>query len=125
MQSLDPVSLVVDETKLLQYAALSNDFNPIHIDPIFAAGTALGGVIAHGTLSINLLLESIERKVGQPCAGAYAIEARFKHPVRIGDVMEAGGERQPDGSFRLWVRNQRGEAVIEGSAWLNIRGESE
>jgi 3-hydroxybutyryl-CoA dehydratase len=116
MDSLLPARLTINQERLLQYADLSNDFNPIHTDPAFAAATPLGGIIAHGTLSVTLLLESIELTFGTSRPLDYVLDVRFKRPVRIGDQVEAGGERQPDGSFTLWVRNQHGEAVIEGSA---------
>ena len=112
---LEPVTLTVDAAAILTYAALSNDYNPIHVDPEFAAGTPLGGVIAHGTLSLNLLLEAIERTLGRP-AEPLTLDVRFRAPVRAGDVVEAGGERLSGELFAIWVRNQRGENVIEGEA---------
>lgn len=37
------------------FAALSGDHNPIHVDPIFAAGTAFGATVSHGMLLFTQL----------------------------------------------------------------------
>ena len=52
---LQEISLRADRQAILAYAELTGDFNPIHVDPEFAAKTPMGGVIAHGTLSLNLI----------------------------------------------------------------------
>jgi len=118
--ALQPVRLAIDRNTLLRYAELSNDYNPIHVDPEFAASTPLGGIIAHGTLSLNLLLEAIERTFGRPTDSAHELDIRFRAPVREGDLVEAGGAQRADGDFDVWVRNQHGEAVIEGIATIDM-----
>ena len=120
MRDLETIELDVTREKLLRYAILSDDFNPIHVDPEFAASTSLGGVIAHGTLSLNLVLDSIDRTFGPPITGTHEVDVRFLLPVREGDVVQAGGSPAADGSFSVWVRNQHGAAVIEGSARLAL-----
>ncbi len=123
MKTLTPVRLRIDQRSIENYAALSDDYNPIHTDPIFAAATSLGGVIAHGTLSLNLLLESIERTFGATVAGQHEVSIRFKAPVREGDTVEAGGQVATDGTYDVWIRNQDGISVIEGTARLSVAGE--
>jgi len=51
IKSLSTISRDIDMAAILAYAEITGDFNPIHVDPAFAATTAMGGVIAHGTLS--------------------------------------------------------------------------
>jgi 3-hydroxybutyryl-CoA dehydratase len=120
MRPLIPIRLRIDQAGIETYAALSDDYNPIHTDPVFAAATPLGGVIAHGTLSLNLLLESIEQTFGVPLSGSHELSVRFKAPVREGDIVEAGGQPGEDGCYDVWVRKQDGFAVIEGTARLAI-----
>ena len=124
MQQFETVSLTVTREKLLRYAELSDDFNPIHVDPVFAATTPMGGIIAHGTLSLSLLMEAVERTFGPPANGAYEMDVRFRRPVREGDTVEAGGSRLDDGQFSVWVRNQCGEIVIDGFARLSTLNKS-
>ncbi len=45
----------IDQAAINAYARITDDFNPIHTDPTFAATTPMGGVIAHGTMSLNLI----------------------------------------------------------------------
>ena len=114
-QTLQPVTLKIDMAVIRAYAALTDDFNPIHLDPAFAAGTPMGGVIAHGTMSICLLWSAIFRSYG---AGArdLDLDVRFVRPVRIGETLTAGGTPDPEDATRLnvWVRNENGEDRLVG-----------
>jgi acyl dehydratase len=113
----------IDREAIGLYAAITDDYNPIHIDPEFAARTAMGGIIAHGMLSLNLIWQSLEASFGPGGAAGALLDIRFTRPVRADDVVTAGGERIPEegGRYRVWVRNQRAETVIEGH--LTVRPE--
>lgn len=123
-EALKPVSLRVDREAILRYADITGDYNPIHVDPAFAAKTPMGGVIAHGTLSMNLLWQSLAATFGRAALRGAVLEIRFVRPVREGDTVEAGGRAGGDtaGSYEVWVRNQKGENVIEGSATVRAAG---
>ena len=116
------VSLTVDQAKIRQYAEITDDFNPIHLDAEFAAKTPMKGVIAHGTMSMNLIWQAITGTFGMDAAGGAELDIRFIRPVRLGDVVTAGGEASSEGGgrFKVWVRNQAGEPVIEGTATIPI-----
>lgn len=121
--ALVPVSLAVDQDKIDLYAAVSDDFNPIHIDSEFAAGTAMGGIIAHGTMSLNLVWQSLRRSIPDISWSEVSIEIRFLRPVRVGDTVTSGGRAPEDSdgrNYAIWVTNQRGEQVISGA--LDIGG---
>lgn len=114
---LEGVALAVDQTVIDRYAAITGDYNPIHTDPEFAAKTEMGGVIAHGSMSLNLIWQALERTLGSERLGTIELDIRFRRPVRIGDRIEAGGTLETDGAaYQVWARNQKGEAVIEGTA---------
>ena len=117
--TLVPVRMTVDMDAILAYAEITGDFNPIHVDPEFAARTPLGGVIAHGTMSSNLVLQSIASTLGRDAMRGCVLDVRFARPVRVGDRLEAGGALvQAPCGFEVWVRNQDGETVIDGTATL-------
>lgn len=120
VETLTPVALKVDRQAILAYARITGDFNPIHVDPEFAARTAMGGVIAHGTLSLNLIWQSLAATFGSAAMRGASIDIRFTKPVREGDMVAAGGRRSADVPERydVWVRNQDGISVIEGTAIL-------
>lgn len=109
---LREISLRVDLQAIRAYAELTGDFNPIHVDPEFAAKTPMGGVIAHSTLSLNLIWQSL-------AATLEADAVRFAKPVRVGDEVVAAGKRLPNGGYEVWVRNAQGDAVIDGLARLS------
>lgn len=69
-ESLKTVRLVVDQETILRYARITGDFNPLHVDPELAAKSAMGGVIAHGTLSMNLIWQSLSMTFGNDAAKA-------------------------------------------------------
>lgn len=115
MNVLQTVSRCIDRQAIRLYAEASNDFNPIHIDPEFASRTPMGGIIAHGMLSLNLIWQSLRKTLGDDGARA-TLEVRFVKPVREGDVITASGQSMADGRFEVWVKNQAGETVIGGTA---------
>jgi acyl dehydratase len=119
-RELKPVTLIVEREAILRYADLTGDHNPIHVDPVFAATTAMGGMIAHGTLSLNLIWQALAATFGREALHGAALDIRFVRPVRVGDTVQAGGRATDAGaaSFDVWVRNQKGENVIEGAATL-------
>lgn len=128
LDTLTPVALQVDRQAILAYARITGDFNPIHVDPEFAAKTPLGGVIAHGTLSLNLIWQSLAATFGGAALRGAALDVRFTKPVREGDRVEAGGRRSAaaPGRYDVWVRNQDGMDVIEGTAtWIATREKGE
>lgn len=117
LPALTPIALRVDQPAILGYAAVTDDYNPIHVDPDFAAATEMGGTIAHGTLSLNLIWQALEHTLGSDAVFNLDLVVRFRRPVRAGDQIEAGGHLADDGrSYIVWVRNQDNDEVISGTA---------
>ena len=109
-------SLRVTAELIARYGELTNDHNPIHTDPQFAAATPLGTIIAHGTLSVNLMWRCIEDNLGPGCPQGGVLDIRFTAPVRVDDTVTAGGGPQADrpGAYDVWAMNQKGEKTITG-----------
>ena len=117
--------LVTDEL-IRAFAEVSGDFNPIHLDENFAAGTRFGKRIAHGMLSgafISAVLgyEFRERRI------VYLSQTmRFISPVFIGDTVTTAATvksiREDKGIVTLDTvcSNQDGRTVIEGEAVVMI-----
>lgn len=117
---LTPATLTVTAEAIRAYAELTQDFNPIHLDPVFAAGTAMGGVIAHGTMSIGLLWQMLQRNRGASAFDGLDLELRFVKPVRIGETLVAGGRVRDDDPSLLdvWVRADDGSDRLAGTLRL-------
>jgi len=73
--------------QLVMYAGASGDFNPIHYDQDYAKSAGLGGVIAHGMLTMAIAGRCVTDWAG---AGRQvrSLSGRFLHPVKPGDQVE-------------------------------------
>jgi len=117
---LKPISLTVDAVAIDAYAKITGDFNPIHTDSEFAAKSPMGGIIAHGTLSLNLIWQAIEANFGKSALEGAKLDVRFVKPVRIGDTITATYTLNDESnrSFEVSLQNQNGESVIDGQFWI-------
>jgi 3-hydroxybutyryl-CoA dehydratase len=111
------VSKTINRSAIQLYAEITDDFNPIHLDPEFAATTPMRGIIAHGMLSLNLVWQSLRATYGAAAAEGAVLDVRFVRPVRENDVISASGRLQPGsaGAYDVVVTNQKGEPVITGT----------
>lgn len=114
--------MLVDQPAIDVYAKITGDFNPIHLDPAFAATTPMRGIIAHGTMSLGLVWQMIALNLGTR-ADAARMTVRFVAPVRPGDRIVAGGSEESDGRLSIWVKNQKDEIVIHGHLEAGPRAE--
>lgn len=114
--TLKTTRLTVQPALIAAYAELTNDFNPIHLDAEFAARTPMGGVIAHGTMSIGLIWQSLQRSLGVGAFAGARLDVRFVKPVRLGETLIAGGQERfgEPGVYDVWVRVEPGESFEAG-----------
>ncbi len=108
-----------DRYRPIYYAAVSGDFNPLHLDPEVARLAGLPGVVLHGMCTLSWLAEACVRWLDDP--GRLArISARFAKPVFPGDTLRLEGccLSLAEGRAVLGLRavNQRGEEVLKGAS---------
>jgi acyl dehydratase len=112
----------VTRLQLVKYAGASGDFNPIHWDPERGAEMGLGGVIAHGMLSMGFLGQYVAGVAGPE--HVRRLKVRFGAMVRPGDVLTCKGTvREVEGgraTLDVWAENQEGEKVTTGEAEVEI-----
>jgi len=118
---LSPVTSRITQDMINHYAVVSDDFNPIHVDPEFARGSPMGGIIAHGTLSVNLIWQSLGKTFPELSWGGVGIEVRFMRPVRVGDSITVTGGLNAELGYDVKICNQNGETVIAGKVKLPPR----
>lgn len=116
-QLLQSSPLQIEKDLLRTYAEVTEDWNPLHLDEEFASRTPIGGIIAHGTLSLNLILRVFAECLGLQALPGAILDVRFIKPVRLGDrvtgyarVMEASKD-----SYDVWVESNDETRVIEGT----------
>ena len=118
----------ITEADVVNYAGLSGDFNPVHIDAEYAAQSMFKERISHGMLVAGLISAVLGTRLPGPNSIYLGQELKFTAPVKFGDTVTAHvsvTEKRDDKmiiKLRTWVTNQRGETVIDGGAVVKKLG---
>ena len=118
----------VPRERVRQYAEASGDFNPLHLDPVYAATTSYGRPIAHGMLLFGFLMEMMAAAFGPAWLQGGKIRVRFRAPTFPGDTVTTYGalkdQHEAGETLRLeylvGLRNQQGEEVVSGEAEVSV-----
>jgi 3-hydroxybutyryl-CoA dehydratase len=119
----------VTQERIDQYAAASGDYNPIHVDPAFAAQSPFGGTVAHGMLLLAYLSTLLTRAFGHAWLRSGALKVKFRQPAPAGATVMAQGrvERLEEGHgvqyavCALRLEDAAGEALIIGDARVDVK----
>jgi acyl dehydratase len=109
---------------IAEFASVSGDFDPVHVDADYALTSHYGRLIAHGALMValmstasSILSATIAEAVGHSNLSLGYDRVRFTAPVFAGDVITTAiriTELQPE-RFRvvcdLECRNEQGQIV--------------
>jgi len=115
-------SKIIDDAAIRAFAEASGDFNPVHIDDDYAAGTQFGKRIAHGLLTASLVSAVLANDLPGPGTIYLGQDLKFKAPVYIGDTVTATvelvkyREDKRIATFKTTATNQDGTLVLEGEA---------
>ena len=82
----------VTERDILDFAALTGDSHPQHVDPEWAAGSRFGEQIAHGLLVLSFTVGLLPLDPDRVIALRRVGDAVFKQPVKIGDALRVEGK---------------------------------
>ena len=112
------VTHVVDQQAIDAYAELSGDFNPLHVDPQYAAAGPFGSIVAHGPIALQTVFEAVTGWLGlDRLPPGTLVDVAYRGPVRVGDTITCTGSEPSDHAGALAVRaicvNQRGEEVLQ------------
>ncbi len=123
---LRTASLYITAEIIQSFAELTDDFNPIHVDAAFAAKTPMGRPIAHGTMSLCLVWQCLQRNFGAQALADLDLQVRFIKPIYIDDVVTAGGKKSESvrGQYDIWVRGQDDSDRIVGTVTLYAGGDT-
>jgi acyl dehydratase len=126
-QEWESLGRTITESDVVNFAGLSGDFNPIHMDREFAKTTLFRQPIAHG-----LLVQAIASGLAimSPPMRTLAFTAirewYFRGPIFIGDTIRVrtrvlekqlrGRRKRGEISWQRQVVNQQGKVVQEGIA---------
>jgi acyl dehydratase len=116
----------IQQIQLTRYAGASGDFNPIHQDDEFAKAAGMGGVFAHGMLSMGFVAQAVTDWAG---AGTVRkIGVRFTALVRLKDTVTCKGRVLAKSSkddvhtveLEIWAETQKGDRVVGGKATVAL-----
>lgn len=114
----------ITETDLVNFACLTGDFDPLHVDHESAAQTPFGRPVAHGLLGLAYL-----SGLGTHAPSVHTVaflgikDWSFQKPVFVGDTVHAvtrvvavasSGRRTGRVTWRRELVNQAGEVVQSG-----------
>jgi len=116
----------IDRVQLSRYAGASGDFNPVHVDEVYAKSVGMPSVYAPGMLIMGMLGQLISDWARGGQLRRYHV--RFIKMVWPGDTVVCKGrvsDRHGEGGryfveVDLWAENQKGELVMKGSSAIQL-----
>ena len=116
-------SVQVTDQKVRQFAEMSGDHNPIHLDDEYAATTRFKKRIAHGMICGALISRVLAEKLGR--GGIYLSQTlKFINPVFIDDTVTVTlkilkiRESKGIATIETICTNQTGEVCVKGEAMI-------
>ena len=82
----DSFEFVVSEADQNHFAALSGDFNPLHLDPGFAQARGLAGSVVYGGLIVAKVSQVIGMRLPGPRGIWGSLKIDFREPLYVGKV---------------------------------------
>ncbi len=79
---------VLGDAEIRQFAELTGDNNPVHLDEEYAKGTMFKARIAHGMLTASLISNILGTKLPGTGAIYMSQSIRFRAPVFVGDNVQ-------------------------------------
>ncbi len=98
------------------FARLSGDFNPIHVDPIAARRLIFGRVVVHG---VHLLLWALDGWLGkrESVIRLTALRVEFRTPVGVGERVRWSVVREDEQDAEIEIVGQAGRSLWAKVAW--------
>ncbi len=116
------LSKTISETDVYLYAGISGDFNPAHINEVYAEKTFFKTRIVHGMLPAGFISAILGTELPGPGTIYIKQELKFLAPVHIGDTITARAEVVEVIAEKNRIRlkttcsNQEGTIVLDGEA---------
>jgi 3-hydroxybutyryl-CoA dehydratase len=113
-------SIQITDELVINFAKLSGDNNPIHLDEDYAKNSIFGKRIAHGMLLGSFFSTLIAEEYPGPGSIYLNQTLNFKKPCFIGDVIKVivSLDKQEDKKYFLntIILNSSQEVIIEGTS---------
>jgi acyl dehydratase len=93
-----------------RYAAVSGDYNPIHLHQLTARAFGFPQAIAHGMYTKARCLAALDARLPQ----AYTVDVRFGRPILLPATVQVSMTRAGEG-WKIAVHNPEGRPHLTGS----------
>ena len=120
-------TIKITESMINNFAMISGDYNPLHMDENYASTTPFKSRLCHGMLLASLF----SRLVGMYLPGKHALlfsqSLNFPNVCFIGDTVTVEGEvlDKSEGTRIITVKtkilNNSGSSLVEGQAKIIVR----
>lgn len=124
-ETIETVGRTIESGDVALFAGLSGDFNPVHVNEVYAKQGVYGARIAHGLLTLAVTSGQINGTgmfEGTTVGFLGLNNVKFSNPVRFGDtilttvtVTDVRPSSKPGRgivAMRIVVVNQNGETVL-------------
>ncbi len=116
-------TIKITDKMVRQFAEMSGDFNPIHLDDEYAKSTRFKKRIAHGMILGALVSRLLNQKIGT--GGIYLAQTlKFSNPVFIDEEITFEFEitklhkKRGFGIIETIAKNSAGDVVMKGEATI-------
>jgi 3-hydroxybutyryl-CoA dehydratase len=129
-QTLVTRGRTVTEADIVQFGALTGDFNPMHMDAEYSKTSFMGQRVAHGMLGISYAIGQLYQLgvLDGTILAFRELEAKFSVPILIGDTIKIHAivREKKDAArlggglvtFDLKILNQEGKTVTKAGVTL-------
>jgi NAD(P)-dependent dehydrogenase (short-subunit alcohol dehydrogenase family) len=104
-----------DETNQQKFAALSGDYNPIHVDPVAARRLMFGQPVVHGLHTLMWLLD--HALAGHNPIRIRTLKADFRNPVRLNENVFYSSKPTNDDQIKLEASSATARLVSAEVQW--------
>ena len=110
-----------------QFAQLSGDYSPLHVDPVYAAETEFGKCVIHGMLLASLFSQLVGMRIPGKPALYLGQDLTFRRTVLVGETVlvnakvTARTEATRSILLATEIRTADGRVAVSGTAKVKIR----
>jgi 3-oxoacyl-[acyl-carrier protein] reductase len=110
-----------------RFAQLSGDYSPLHVDPVYAAGTEFGQCVVHGILLASLFSQLVGMRIPGKPALYLGQDLTFRRTVLVGETVRANAkvtaktESTRSIILATEIRAADNRVAVSGSAKVKIR----
>ena len=118
------IKKLISEKMVRDYAEVSGDFNPIHLDEDYAKETEFKNKIVHGMLLISNITEIMFKNFGNSWSKNGTLKIKFRNPLPVNSNLETNlkikkFDKNKDGTLytcEVMCNDHDGNILISGIA---------